>query len=414
MSQVIKATKNALLVLALVFSSLLMGPYFSYGWHLWQGISLELTYLFAAITFVLSAQFSRSRLSWLALFLCFLSLFTAEFKAFESILNYFDVLVQAKSYLLPLENEHLNSKTLLLLGSGWLTVLACSKDRGILSLHSLSRVLTFIAVILVVNVWVFLIAWVSTEYKQSSWFRYLEIFEVFLPLVLCGLIIMWQAVKSESLVLCAIIATFVLWWLSHLQITVAPWMIIINVLLVMYVLVVLIDSYFLAYRDELTSLPSRRALKQLSLSLGKKYTLAMMDIDHFKKFNDKYGHDIGDQVLKLVESKLTKVKGGGKVFRYGGEEFTVVFPRKDVQHAAIELEKLRQSIADYKMIIRQPVRKTKESRGKRQQTEEKSVSVTISIGVAARVNGQKFDQALKSSDEALYRAKKSGRNNVSY
>lgn len=391
-----------------------MGPYFSYGWHLWQGISLELTYLFAAITFVLSAQFSRSRLSWLALFLCFLSLFTAEFKAFESILNYFDVLVQAKSYLLPLENEHLNSKTLLLLGSGWLTVLACSKDRGILSLHSLSRVLTFIAVILVVNVWVFLIAWVSTEYKQSSWFRYLEIFEVFLPLVLCGLIIMWQAVKSESLVLCAIIATFVLWWLSHLQITVAPWMIIINVLLVMYVLVVLIDSYFLAYRDELTSLPSRRALKQLSLSLGKKYTLAMMDIDHFKKFNDKYGHDIGDQVLKLVASKLTKVKGGGKVFRYGGEEFTVVFPRKDVQHAAIELEKLRQSIADYKMIIRQPVRKTKESRGKRQQTEEKSVSVTISIGVAARVNGQKFDQALKSSDEALYRAKKSGRNNVSY
>ena len=391
-----------------------MGPYFSYGWHLWQGISLELTYLFAAITFVLSAQFSRSRLSWLALFLCFLSLFTAEFKAFESILNYFDVLVQAKSYLLPLENEHLNSKTLLLLGSGWLTVLACSKDRGILSLHSLSRVLTFIAVILVVNVWVFLIAWVSNEYKQSSWFRYLEIFEVFLPLVLCGLIIMWQAVKSESLVLCAIIATFVLWWLSHLQITVAPWMIIINVLLVMYVLVVLIDSYFLAYRDELTSLPSRRALKQLSLSLGKKYTLAMMDIDYFKKFNDKYGHDIGDQVLKLVASKLTKVKGGGKVFRYGGEEFTVVFPRKDVQHAAIELEKLRQSIADYKMIIRQPVRKTKESRGKRQQTEEKSVSVTISIGVAARVNGQKFDQALKSSDEALYRAKKSGRNNVSY
>jgi len=179
--------------------------------------------------------------------------------------------------------------------------------------------------------------------------------------------------------------------------------------------VVLINSYLLAYRDDLTSLPSRRALNQLAMSLGSKYTVAMMDIDHFKKFNDTYGHDIGDQVLKLVASKLAKVKGGGKVFRYGGEEFTVVFPRKSTSQTLDQLEALRQAIAEYKMVVRQPQRKTqsKNARGNSKATNEKSVSVTISIGVAQRQSKQSFEQTLKQADLALYRAKKKGRNNVS-
>jgi diguanylate cyclase (GGDEF)-like protein len=62
------------------------------------------------------------------------------------------------------------------------------------------------------------------------------------------------------------------------------------------------------------------------MSLGHRFTIAMLDIDHFKRFNDTYGHAVGDQVLKMVAAKLRQVKGGGRAFRYGGEEFTLVFP----------------------------------------------------------------------------------------
>ena len=174
-----------------------------------------------------------------------------------------------------------------------------------------------------------------------------------------------------------------------------------------------VDSYFLAYRDELTTLPSRRALNQLALSLGRKYTLAMLDIDHFKKFNDTYGHDIGDQVLKLVASKLAQVKGSGRVFRYGGEEFTIVFAGKSVAQAKPALEAVRQAVANYKIVIRQAERKTKQARAAKKNSQMHTVSVTISIGLAARTSKLNFEQSLKLADQALYRAKKSGRNKVS-
>ena len=80
-------------------------------------------------------------------------------------------------------------------------------------------------------------------------------------------------------------------------------------------------AHAMAYQDELTSLPGRRALKEYLLKLGNEYTIAMLDIDHFKKFNDTHGHDVGDQVLRMVASKLVGFSGGGKAFRYGGEEF---------------------------------------------------------------------------------------------
>src|SRR5690606_25573480 len=112
---------------------------------------------------------------------------------------------------------------------------------------------------------------------------------------------------------------------------------------------ILLDSYHMAYRDELTGIPARRALNQLLLSLGSRYTIAMLDVDHFKKFNDTHGHDVGDQVLKMVAHKIADVKGGGKGFRYGGEEFTIVFPGKTIQQAEEHLEAVREAIGDYRM-----------------------------------------------------------------
>jgi len=220
-------------------------------------------------------------------------------------------------------------------------------------------------------------------------------------------------VRTHNLTQTALLITFIVWCLNQQHVIDFPWSVIAVLMASLYLLAVSTDSYYLAYRDDLTSLPTRRALNQLALSLGRKYTVAMLDIDHFKKFNDTYGHDIGDQVLKLVAAKMSGVKGGGKIYRYGGEEFTVVFPRKTAEQSIPELETLRQNIATYDMVIRNPKRTDKKSRKGKQPSDNKTVNVTVSIGVAQRTAKQSFDEALKNADLALYRAKKKGRNNVS-
>jgi len=183
---------------------------------------------------------------------------------------------------------------------------------------------------------------------------------------------------------------------------------------ILLVITMLEASFSMAYIDELTALPGRRSLDETMLNLGKKYTIAMFDIDHFKKFNDKYGHDAGDQVLQLTASKLREIFGK-KVFRYGGEEFTAVFPRKEVDDALPKLEKFRKVLARTPFVIRGPKRKTSSSssRGKTKTSGDKSVKITVSIGAAqADKNFKNPDQVIKAADKALYKAKKSGRNCV--
>jgi diguanylate cyclase (GGDEF)-like protein len=177
------------------------------------------------------------------------------------------------------------------------------------------------------------------------------------------------------------------------------------------------DSYRMAFRDELTGLPSRRALGDRMLGLGRRFTIAMLDVDHFKKFNDTYGHDVGDQVLRMVASKMRDVGGSGRPYRYGGEEFTIVFPGKGIDDALPYLEALRQRIADYRMAIRAPDRPKRTKTGKRRRAapgkKPRAVSVTVSIGVAQ--HSERLDtpeKVILSADKALYRAKKAGRNRV--
>lgn len=180
---------------------------------------------------------------------------------------------------------------------------------------------------------------------------------------------------------------------------------------------VLQESYRLAYIDELTSLPGRRALMHDLESLRGCYTVAMLDVDHFKKFNDTYGHSVGDQVLMMVASRMMKVTGGGRAFRYGGEEFTVLFPRKTAPQALPHLDKLRKAIAEARFELRdqdRPKEKPARTQKPRPKTDKHAfVSVTISIGAAEHGPGQKADETLKASDQALYRAKDNGRNQVS-
>jgi diguanylate cyclase (GGDEF)-like protein len=176
------------------------------------------------------------------------------------------------------------------------------------------------------------------------------------------------------------------------------------------------DGYRLAFHDELTGLPGRRALMNETMKLGHRYAIAMLDVDHFKKFNDTYGHDVGDQVLRMVASRMERVSGGGKPFRYGGEEFTIVFSGKSTEEAVEHLDSLRRNIKDSGFTIRSKDRKRK-SAGSRSNGKAKNgrkVSVTISIGVAQRSDKDSSpDTVIQAADKALYRAKNGGRNRVS-
>jgi GGDEF domain-containing protein len=191
-------------------------------------------------------------------------------------------------------------------------------------------------------------------------------------------------------------------------------------------------SYLLAYHDELTTLPSRRALNDALLSLQAPYSIAMVDIDHFKQFNDQHGHDTGDQVLRLVAAKLARVTGGGQAYRCGGEEFTILFAGKTTDEVVEHLEQLRRTIeaarfsprgVDRRQTPRGPDRRTVRPRGRARtghavrrlaQVEGPgALSVTVSIGVAASTEENPDpNRIMDAADKALYRAKGNGRNRV--
>jgi diguanylate cyclase (GGDEF)-like protein len=185
----------------------------------------------------------------------------------------------------------------------------------------------------------------------------------------------------------------------------------------MLLVALLQESHQLVFRDELTGLLGRRALQERLRSLGPRYALAMVDVDHFKKFNDTHGHDVGDQVLKLVAARLAQVPGGGIAYRYGGEEFSVLFPDRDAGEAAPHLEAVRGAIERYRMAVRggdRPKSPDDTSSLRLNKRPQKALSVTVSIGVASPgAELQTPAQVLKAADEALYRAKQSGRNRLS-
>ena len=202
-------------------------------------------------------------------------------------------------------------------------------------------------------------------------------------------------------------------------------------------------SYVLAYHDELTSIRGRRAFNESLLSLDQQYTIAIVDIDHFKKFNDTYGHDVGDQVLCMVAARLSEVGGEGQAFRCGGEEFAIVFRNASAKESFEHLETLRRNVERSTFYLRGSDRRAEkiaekaaekknatrnELRGgttDRRRSPRKKIpvatpnlspdhlSVTVSIGVAEpSTRYRQPEQVIQSADQALYRAKHKGRNRV--
>ena len=176
------------------------------------------------------------------------------------------------------------------------------------------------------------------------------------------------------------------------------------------------NAFALAFEDGLTGLPARRSLDEALLHLGSTYAIAMVDLDHFKKLNDRHGHEVGDQVLQMVAGRLARIGGGGRAFRYGGEEFSVLFRGKSAAAAKPHLEALRRAVAEAAFTVRSPARprkKPKTGRAKSTHRGTKKVRVTISIGLAERgARHRRPEQVMKAADKALYRSKRAGRNRV--
>jgi diguanylate cyclase (GGDEF)-like protein len=180
------------------------------------------------------------------------------------------------------------------------------------------------------------------------------------------------------------------------------------------VVAVIEASYLMAYQDGLTGLPARRALTEALHQMNGKFTIAMVDVDHFKKLNDRYGHDVGDQVLRMLASRLAGVSGGGRAFRYGGEEFAILFPGDGVEECLPELETLRRGVEETKFTVRRRLqRRRKPAKANGAAKGRPQIAVTVSIG-AAESNGRHDapELVVEAADRALYRAKDAGRNRV--
>ena len=172
------------------------------------------------------------------------------------------------------------------------------------------------------------------------------------------------------------------------------------------------ESWSMAYLDPLTEIPGRRALDEALQNLPDKFAIAMVDIDHFKKFNDDYGHDVGDEVLRMVAAQMKEIGGNGKSYRFGGEEFSIVFANQDSEAVRPHLEELRSHIADSTFELRKNERRRLGDLDKKSEVIADNISVTISIGVADSNNHQDPTRVIKFADEKLYNAKDAGRNQV--
>ena len=158
--------------------------------------------------------------------------------------------------------------------------------------------------------------------------------------------------------------------------------------------------------DALTGLPNRRALDirlregfDAAREAGKSFTLAICDIDHFKKVNDTHGHAVGDEVIKAVAAALARV-GAGNLFvaRYGGEEFVTIFEGVDAEEAAVQLDAIRKELIAKQFAIRA--------------TGEVLRNISFSGGVCGKRTYRDASAMLKAADKALYKAKEEGRNRI--
>ena len=387
------------LCLGLIFSALLIVklnliPSYAY-YFIWQS-----TFVFLMIAIVLSIYFNKSKLFVLLLFPLFFALClafpnTLFTKLSVSAFWHIAPVITALGYLLiyALQERGLFSSfgalrtgigvIVLIVGYIGLKYFSLSLQQALdtpilhASLHGIAKASDFIVIVTLISLlFIFLISMLFETQSQKAPFWML--FSQMIPLLFLQ--------ESNSFVLFCLIAS----WIA--------------------ISALVHDAYRMAYIDTLTGVPSRRALEERFLRLGSNYIIAMVDIDFFKKFNDKFGHDIGDDVLKLVAKELSHVKNGGKAYRYGGEEFTILFSGKKKEDCIMALEEIREHIFRRGFVIRDKNRPEKAPKEIQKATSVKKERLSVSIGVAVSAKGKTPQEIIKIADDALYKAKESGRN----
>jgi diguanylate cyclase len=161
-----------------------------------------------------------------------------------------------------------------------------------------------------------------------------------------------------------------------------------------------------ALTDPLTGIPNRKLFESRlreaarnAVETSEPLALLMLDIDHFKRFNDTYGHQLGDQVLRLVAKTLADgVKGRDTPARFGGEEFVIVLPQTRLENAVTLAEQIRRTMARHKVV--------------RKGTGEEYGVIALSVGASAYRPGEDLAELIRRADAALYHAKHTGRNRV--
>ncbi|REG87018.1 GGDEF domain-containing protein [Marinomonas pollencensis] len=284
-----------------------------------------------------------------------------------------------------------------------IALLSFVKERGFFNRFVVNRFL-FVCMLLG---WCFAVesGWVSFGFLDQPIFHSQITWSSFLLwLVLCFstllVLIGWWA-SGDNFQASGLISIVSLIVLTNLSVSQSQFDALLSAQFLLWIWFLLMESHRMAYLDELTRLPGRRALNEKLVGLPKKYALAMVDVDHFKKFNDTYGHDMGDIVLKNVASQLKCYAHPGRAYRYGGEEFAVVFRHNGLAGVVDALEEIRAQVELAEVLVFDPKKK-----------KEVMVNVTVSVGVAFASQGEFPDDVLKRADEALYQAKRKGRNQV--
>lgn len=161
-----------------------------------------------------------------------------------------------------------------------------------------------------------------------------------------------------------------------------------------------------AFTDPLTGVGNRKCFDtsiekfiEEAEGEGHELCIAFADIDHFKKFNDTWGHQTGDQVLRLVAAAMdANIKGQDLLTRYGGEEFAILLPRTSLDNASLLADRIRRTVESRRL--------------RKRSTNEDLGAITISMGVAQYHHGESHDAFVERADQCLYEAKRSGRNRI--
>jgi len=300
-----------------------------------------------------------------------------------------------------------------------------TKDARLLSKQSALRVILALSPIAIMSGWFIfspasfntLVSWAPVP--LGEWFKVPQL-SIIAVLVFLVVFLRNKDKKIHSFMAATVVSLIPLFTMAHIGLTygakhclMAHTVIAFSAICAMLLYSILRMYWQRVYIDELTDIPNRRALDESLATINGIYCIAMIDIDHFKKFNDTYGHDEGDNVLRFVASIIERIQGG-KVYRYGGEEFCVVFRNTSIKDAFDAADHVRRKVAGRKFYIRRKKTRKTSSKGiKKIPVSRKTTKVTISVGIAGSDrNIQAPDRVFKLADNALYKAKKTGRNRV--